>query len=668
MRSRALKRVWMVAVAVATALLVSASSFALTVTNGMEAGWVLGQTDFTTGFDGNSPTFGAVSPPTASTLNIPDSLAWDTANNRLFVLDSGNNRVLIYNGVAPGSGFDGRAANVVLGQQSFSGSAPDTNCSGTSGVVSACGLSNPGGMAYDAANNRLWVADNNNNRALGWNLSGVTNGAAANYVLGQGGFATNDVNRDCADTGSSGTTTPNACGLDNPIGIAVGGGRVIVADNDNTRVVFFPESVIGQSSNKAAVGVLGEASFTTETRTVTQSDLKLVCDVLYDSARSRLYVAECDTGSNRVMIWESFNPASFVDGAAASKVLGQSGFTSGAAGSGDSGMSSPYHLTVHAAGNRLFVCDSSNSRVLVFNDTTLSNGQAAIAVLGQPDFASTAPATTRSGLFGSGGVAFDAAGDRLYVSDAFNHRVLVYGSHIGDDPLVVSGGTATTSGNTVTITSTGGNVFGVTFPAGTGPIAPNTSVTITVGDGTGGTRPSIAISASLPSGQSKTVTIPWYDRDLCINDVPGATINSQGSCPGMRVRKQDVDGANECFVWEGTDTICHIGSTLVISGLEHSAGFYIQDLDDDGVDDDDDVCPNTNLNGPVPTISLRPNHMGDNEVIDGCNASQILSCKGGNTLGEQKYGVSPGQQSVFTNRLGWAKDVSPADGTPDCFQ
>lgn len=659
-------------IAIAVLFVANGSGSAMSIANGMEAGWVLGQQDFTTGFDGSSPTFGAASPPNAATLSLPDSLAWDAANNRLFVLDGGNNRVLVYNGISPGTGFNGRAANIVLGQQSFSGSAPNTDCSGTSGIISACGLSNPIGMAYDVASGRLWVSDSNNSRVLGWNGSSIGTGAAADYVLGQGGFATNTVNRDCADAASSGPTTPNACGLDNPMGVSVGGGRIIVADNDNKRVVFFPESVIGQSSNKAAVGVLGEASLTAETRTVTQSDLGLVCDVLYDGARSRLYVAECDVSANRVMIWEGFSPSAFANGAAASKVLGQSGFTSGSAGSGSAGMSGPYRLAVHASGNRLFVSDASNNRVLVFDDAALANGEAAMNVLGQPDFSSVDPGTTRTTMYISSGLAFDASGDRLYAGDTGNHRILVYGAHFEESPLVVTGGTATTSGGTVNVTGSSGS-YAITFPSGTDPLSGNA---ITIAVGSNANHPSIAINASLPAGQTKTVIMPWSGDHLCIDDHPGATIATQGSCnvPKVRVAKQGFDQVGECVVWEGSDTVCRTSATtLTVSGLEHSALYAVIDEDDDGTDDDADWCPATDMSGPIPTISLRPNHMGDGATINGCNAVQILAClaaahPNASLQGEEKYGISPGQQNIFANRLSWAADTAPADGIPDCLQ
>jgi hypothetical protein len=665
----------MAAAAVALALLGTAISYALTVTNGMEAGWVLGQPNFETGYDPGDPNLGAANPPSASTMNIATAVIRDPAGGRFFLVDNGNRRVLIWNGLAPGATFNGTPANVVLGQQSFAGNAANVNCSGTPGIVSACGLDNPGSMWLDVPNNRLWVTDINNHRVLGWNLAGIATGDPANYVIGQGGFTTKTVNRDCADTGTTGAI-PNACGLDSPAGVTGGNGMIIVADSDNYRVVFYSQSVIGLSSNKAAVGVLGETSLTTRTRTVTQSDLGYACDALWDGARSRLSVADCDVGANRVMVWENFNPASFSNGAPASKVLGQPDFTTGTAGAGASGLNGPTTFAACPSLGRFLVCDTYNNRVLVYDDATLTDGEGATAVIGQPDFASTAPTTSRTGLNFPIGVACDGAAGHIYVGDGVNHRVLVYGDHVGDDPLVVDNGTATTSGNTVTVTSTVGHTYTVALPSGTSPLSPNTSVIITAG--TNVNHPSISISATLPAGQTKTVTIPWVaNRDYCIDDQPGATVGTtQGGCTAagqVKVDKQDINTIGECFFWEGSDTICRTdATTLTVTGLEHSALYAVSDEDDDGVDDDADVCPGTDLNGPVPTVSLKPNHMGDDVMIDGCNASQILTCltnvTPANPEGEQKHGVSRGQQNIFTRRLDWAQDVSPADGTPDCFQ
>ena len=91
------------------------------------------------------------------------------------------------------------------------------------------------------------------------------------------------------------------------------------------------------------------------------------------------------------------------------------------------------------------------------------------------------------------------------------------------------------------------------------------------------------------------------------------------------------------------------------------------DSDGDGVLDDDDLCLDTDLAGPVPTQSLGNGAMGDDTVIYGCNASQVLECVPGNASGQYKKGLSAGNQKVFTNMTGWASD-SDGNGVPDCLE
>ena len=89
-------------------------------------------------------------------------------------------------------------------------------------------------------------------------------------------------------------------------------------------------------------------------------------------------------------------------------------------------MKNPFNITVDWLGN-LFVADYSNNRVIRFNDPkSKGNGGSADNLLGQPSF----------GLSGSGfgpnrfnypcSVSVDNEGNRLFVADCFNHRVLVF--------------------------------------------------------------------------------------------------------------------------------------------------------------------------------------------------------------------------------------------------
>jgi len=79
-----------------------------------------------------------------------------------------------------------------------------------------------------------------------------------------------------------------------------------------------------------------------------------------------------------------------------------------------------------------------------------------------------------------------------------------------------------------------------------------------------------------------------------------------------------------------------------------------------------DLCANTDLGGPIPTVYHEDGHMGDDRTIHGCNATQILSCKPGDNEGEVEYGLSPGTQDLFTLERGWGSD-SDLDGVRDCY-
>src|SRR5512136_1839618 len=68
------------------------------------------------------------------------------------------------------------------------------------------------------------------------------------------------------------------------------------------------------------------------------------------------------------------------------RVFGQPDFTSSASGVSDHALSSAAGVALDLSGN-LYVADTLNNRVLVFN-APLSSGENAAVVLGQPDFTS----------------------------------------------------------------------------------------------------------------------------------------------------------------------------------------------------------------------------------------------------------------------------------------
>jgi len=111
----------------------------------------------------------------------------------------------------------------------------------------------------------------------------------------------------------------------------------------------------------------------------------------------------------------------------ANVVLGQTSFTGSTAQSPASGgLKQPQSVAVDRTRNRLYVADTSNNRVLWWNNTTsLTNGKLPDGVLGQPNFSSTSypSSPTASTLNTPSGVAIDNQGN-LAVCDGI--RILIY--------------------------------------------------------------------------------------------------------------------------------------------------------------------------------------------------------------------------------------------------
>jgi sugar lactone lactonase YvrE len=269
------------------------------------------------------------------------------------------------------------------GSGSSSSQAP-TNASGTS-------------QAF-AANEHLLVADYFNHRILIYNAPFAT-AQSASVVLGQANFA-------------SAVHATTATGLDFPEkAIADAQGNIWVSDSFNNRVVQYQKPF---TNGMAASLVLGQPDFTTSNLAApTQTNLGNPVGLAFDH-NGNLWVAD---GSRRVL---DYTPP-FSNGMAASVVLGQSNFTSDMNAATASGLGFPAELAFDANGD-LWVADQGNNRVVEYTPP-FSSGQSASLVLGQPDFASTAAATTATGFKSPFGVGIDNAGN-VWVSDSQNFRVL----------------------------------------------------------------------------------------------------------------------------------------------------------------------------------------------------------------------------------------------------
>jgi len=194
--------------------------------SGAAADGVLGQPDFGT----NS------SAATAGKMKGPVGVFVDKAG-RLWVTDRLNHRVLRFDNAASKS--NGANADGVLGQPDFS-----TSSSG----LSSTKMNRPMGVYVDA-NDHLWVCEDDNNRALRFDMASTkANGAAADGVLGQPDFNTNLKNY-------------SRNGVSNLRGVfGDDAGRLYLVDESNNRVLVFNHAA-SAANGAFADYVLGQPDY-----------------------------------------------------------------------------------------------------------------------------------------------------------------------------------------------------------------------------------------------------------------------------------------------------------------------------------------------------------------------------------------------------------------------
>ena len=262
-------------------------------------------------------------------------------------------------------------------------------------------------------------------------------GQAARAVIGQTTFTGQN-------TGTSNTVMGAVGGLayaantlfaadSNRVGLLPNNNRVLIFNNIQ-QMLPAAETEIPDNSGRcpvcggAASVVVGQPDFTTATAVIppTQRSLRLPLAVASDGR----VLAVADTANNRILIWKSI-PA--VNGQNADVVLGQTDFNTVARLSVTaSAMRGPQGVWIQDG--RLFVADTQNNRVLIWNSIPSQNNQPADLVLGQPNFTSAptvnqidlnivASATT---MLSPTSVTSD--GSRLYVSDLGFNRVLIWNS------------------------------------------------------------------------------------------------------------------------------------------------------------------------------------------------------------------------------------------------
>lgn len=338
--------------------------------------------------------------PSARGMSFPIGVALDPVHHHLFIGDVNNARVLVFNLDSSNHLID-RVADNVIGQPNMNTRVATTSQSG---------MQRPIGLEVDPNTNRLFVADDLSNRILVYDISTITDGMNASFVLGQSNF-----------TASSSALT--STGFLRPIAMKVdqSTGKLYVDDYDGNRILVFSLSG-GISNGMAAINVIGQSTFGTSIATTTQNGLQSPHSLFVDASSSRLFVS--DINNNRVLI---YNIASTTNGMNAVNVIGQSTFTSFATGTSATGLTGPVGLLYDPSHSRFFVSDHYNNRVLIYDTSSgFSNGMAAVNVLGQSSFTASTTFNTQSNINGPEELAYDFTNQLLYVPQNFGQRVQVF--------------------------------------------------------------------------------------------------------------------------------------------------------------------------------------------------------------------------------------------------
>jgi uncharacterized protein (TIGR03437 family) len=239
-------------------------------TNATPPDIVLGQPNFTR----TTPNDGGGTTPNNRAFRGPQGL-W-IQNGKLFVADSGNNRILIWNTI-PTSNF--AQASVVVGAPDFNVAVqPDLTKATLSPKANT--MLTPVSVSSDGQ--RMFVADLGHNRVLIWNSIPTSNNQPADLVVGQADLnsalsnisvTTNSDGVFVPDNayvkqmcGSNGTdddgnpTYPQICNktLDFPRFVLSDGKYLFIADGGNDRILVY--NTLPTQNGAAADAVLGQIS------------------------------------------------------------------------------------------------------------------------------------------------------------------------------------------------------------------------------------------------------------------------------------------------------------------------------------------------------------------------------------------------------------------------
>ena len=269
--------------------------------NGQPADVVLGQSNFTT-----------IRPISIDNKSLRGPQGLWIQNGRLYVADTMNHRVLIWNKIPTANDTP---ADVVLGQPNFS-VAPQPDLTKASLNAQANTMLNPYSVSSDGV--RLIVSDLGHQRVLIWNSLPTSNQQAADLVIGQPDFTSATSNNSSKLCDSNGTddkgvaTYPTRCAatIEYPRGVLSDGRRLFVVDGGNDRILIW--TTFPTKNGQPADVVLGQlSSGVNNTSDSALPDKVAAADVLrgptglaFDG--TNLYVS--DSFNRRVLVFTPADP------------------------------------------------------------------------------------------------------------------------------------------------------------------------------------------------------------------------------------------------------------------------------------------------------------------------------------------------------------------------
>lgn len=394
---------------------------------------ILGQPDFTTRTPGaGRKKFGS------------GEIVIDEKYQRLFVLDSGNNRVMVFD-IHPDRISNFADANVVIGQPDFKTKARGVTRNQLNLRTQFGGR--PNGITLDPDRQHLYVSDSENNRIMVFDVhpERLQNGPDAIAVIGQPDFTSNTVRMLGAavrpeERRGLKKATPGGLGFDTRYK------RLLLSQPEESRILVFDMSDLKETNDPDAIAVIGQPDFETFEQFVSQSRIGWPKSPRVDSEKQLVYLSEGFEGGNRVITFD-IHPDRLTNGAKAVDVighiddLGRNDYQRRSANDRLNGKTGAYvrAVALDPVDHRLFAADEYNNRVLAYqlDDHNRLLERDARWVFGQKDVHTAESNRTATTMRIPLAVAYDGVDKRLYVGDSWNDRVLIYDA---DPEQIAQGG------------------------------------------------------------------------------------------------------------------------------------------------------------------------------------------------------------------------------------